>query len=295
MIKRVAALNDLSGLGRCSLTAAIPVLAALGAEACPVPTAVLTGQTGFPGFYMDDYTQKIDQYINHWSKLDLHFDGIYTGFLANAAQADKIYDFLNVFKKDDTLLLIDPVMGDNGRIYPPFTQVLCEKLKTLSLEADVITPNLTEACILAGKDYNEFTSHAGDFLYLEKVTELGLEIINRANHPYTAIITGINHKSADDDTEYIYNAAITGDKVYFSKTKPYGCGYSGTGDIFASVICGYLIQGRPLEAAVSKAAEFIEAAAFDACLAGTDRNYGINFEKYLYMLINDTRKEDPFK
>jgi len=294
-MKKVAAINDLSGIGKCSLTAAIPVLSALGVQTCPVPTAILTSQTGFDGFYIDDCTNKIDEYIKHWNNLNLRFDGIYTGFLANAEQVGKIYNFLNTFKNNDTLLLIDPVMGDNGSIYPTFTHDLCDKLKTLSKEADIITPNLTEACIIADIDYNKFISSYtkdNDPKYLNKVHELGLKIIKNSSRSCTVIITGINYKSAGDEAEYIYNCAITSDNIYFSKSKFSGLGYSGTGDIFASIICGYLVQNRPLESAILKAAEFIEIAAADAYSNKIDRNYGINFEKYLYMLTNNFNTKD---
>lgn len=285
MVKRVATINDLSGLGKCSLTVALPILSVLGVQACPLPTAVLTNQTGFPSFYLDDYTDKIDHYIEQWQKRQVQFDGIYTGFLANEAQVAKIMEFIRVFRRPETLLLVDPVMGDHGKIYSTYTPSLCERMKHLVSLADAITPNLTEACILTGTDYETLVSHRQDKDYLEQVATLGKQLT--AIGPHTVVITGVHIFCAEDDCEYIYNVAVSGDKVSYARSRAFGGGYSGTGDIFASVLCGYLIQGRSAEAAVKKASAFVEAALRDTYAAGIDRNEGILFEKHISMLLKE--------
>lgn len=147
-MKKIAVLNDLSGMGKCSLTAAIPVISVMGIQACPLPTAVLSAQTGFPSYYCDDYTDRMDAIMEEWKKMDFYPDGIYTGFLADARQADKAVEFIEQFAKEDTKILIDPVMGDNGEEYPIYTEALCEKMRFLVRRATVITPNLTEALLL---------------------------------------------------------------------------------------------------------------------------------------------------
>ena len=147
-MKKIAVLNDLSGMGKCSLTAAIPVISVMGVQACPLPTAILSAQTGFPSYYCDDYTDRMDKFMDEWQKMDFHPDGIYTGFLADAAQADKAVDFIQRFKKKETKVLVDPVMGDDGEEYPIYTEELCEKMRMLVREAAVITPNITEAVLL---------------------------------------------------------------------------------------------------------------------------------------------------
>ena len=147
-MKKIAVLNDLSGMGKCSLTAAIPVISVMGIQACPLPTAVLSAQTGFPSYYCDDYTDRMDAIMEEWKKIDFYPDGIYTGFLADARQADKAVEFIEQFAKEDTKILIDPVMGDNGEEYPIYTEALCEKMRFLVRRATVITPNLTEALLL---------------------------------------------------------------------------------------------------------------------------------------------------
>ena len=138
-MKKIAVLNDLSGMGKCSLTAAIPVISVMGVQACPLPTAILSAQTGFPSYYCDDYTDRMDILMDEWQKMDFHPDGIYTGFLADAAQADKAVDFIQRFKKKETKVLVDPVMGDDGEEYPIYTEELCEKMRMLVREAAVLS------------------------------------------------------------------------------------------------------------------------------------------------------------
>ncbi len=285
MVKRVATINDLSGLGKCSLTVALPVLSVFGVQACPLPTAVLTNQTGFSSFYLDDYTDKIPHYIEQWQKRQVQFDGIYTGFLANEAQVAEILEFIRCFRNPNTLLLVDPVMGDHGKIYSTYTPVLCEKMKYLVSLADAITPNLTEACILTDTDYNSLIAHQADADYLERIAQLGRQLTTLG--PQTVVITGIHVFSSEENCDYIYNITVADNQVSYAKSRTYGGGYSGTGDIFASVLCGYLIQGRSAKAAVQKAASFIEAALKDTFAAGIDRNEGILFEQHLRMLLEE--------
>lgn len=148
-MKKAAVIHDLSGFGKCSLTAAIPVLSALGVQCCPVATAVLTGQTGYPCYHCTDLTAMLPDYIDAWGKNNAHFDAIYSGFLTGAEQISQVLDFIRQFREEHTLLLVDPVMGDDGNAYPFFTPGLLNGMKELTLKADVITPNLTEACLLA--------------------------------------------------------------------------------------------------------------------------------------------------
>lgn len=152
-MKKVAVLNDLSGLGKCSLTAAIPVLSVMGVQACPLPTAVLSAQTGFSSYYYDDYTRHIEEIIREWKKMDFCPDGIYTGFLAGDIQAERVLDFVKEFQQKDTKVLVDPVLGDNGEEYPMYTESLCGRMRCLAKRASLITPNLTEALLLLyGRD-----------------------------------------------------------------------------------------------------------------------------------------------
>lgn len=158
-MKRVALINDLSGFGRCSLTAAIPVISVMGHQACPLPTAVLTSQTEFEDYYCDDFTDRMDRFTETWRKLGISFDGIYSGYLTSSRQIEKLLHFLEVFEKEDTFYLADPVMGDEGVQYDMFNEQFLRGMRELTHRADVITPNLTELCLLAGEDYGEVISH----------------------------------------------------------------------------------------------------------------------------------------
>ena len=147
-MKKIAVIQDLSGLGKCSLTAAIPVISVMGVQAVPLPTAVLSNQTGYPSYFCDNYTEHMEQIMDEWEKRGFSPDGIYTGFLADEEQADKILDFLRRFRKEKTVVLVDPVMGDNGGAYGIYTEGLRERMVQLVRSAQVITPNLTEALLL---------------------------------------------------------------------------------------------------------------------------------------------------
>ena len=172
MTKKIAVINDLSGFGRCSLTAAISVISAMGIQACPLPTAILTAQTGYPHYYLDDYTDKMDIYRQEWQKMGQHFDGIYTGFVASEAQIDQIFHFIETFHTQDTFLLVDPVMGDDGIKYDMFTPKLLEKMKALAEAADIITPNLTELCLLTDASYDTIMEITDKDILIDVIGEL---------------------------------------------------------------------------------------------------------------------------
>lgn len=280
MFKRVIAVQDLSGLGRCSLTAVIPVLSVMGLQVCPLPTAVLTNQTGFPSYYIDDYTAKIDKFITEWKKCDLTAQGIFTGFLASEHQVDEVLKVISAFKRDDTLVVVDPVMGDSGKIYPTFAPAFCEKMKTLVKEADVITPNLTEACLLAGEDYEKIVSLSGEKL---KETIFSLcEKLSDGNK--TVVITGC--PEIIDGQKHLLNFGLQNGERCFAKSVYHGGSFSGTGDLFASVICADLVKGNSLESALIKATDFIEKATKASDREGANRAHGVDFEPLLYTLID---------
>ena len=155
-IKKVATINDLSGVGRCSLTAAIPVLSALGVQCCPFPTAVLSCHTGFDKYTFLDITDEMIAYKDAWDNLDINFDCIYSGFLGSEKQIDIVLDFVK--ERKEALVVVDPVMGDNGVIYSTFTKSMCNKMKYLVSIANIVTPNLTEACILTGDVYDKYNT-----------------------------------------------------------------------------------------------------------------------------------------
>lgn len=282
-MKKIAVLNDLSGMGKCSLTAAIPVISVMGIQACPLPTAVLSAQTGFPSYYCDDYTDRMDAIMEEWKKMDFYPDGIYTGFLADARQADKAVEFIEQFAKEDTKILIDPVMGDNGEEYPIYTEALCEKMRFLVRRATVITPNLTEALLLL---YGAQRAHVlwkelslMDEERLLKFTEsTGKELSKEFDTE--VVVTGIDLPARENHQEIGNLICQDGNTTWVTAAKE-GGSYSGTGDLFASVLSAGMVKGIDTVDSVRKAVKFLSKGIHDAVLEGTDRNEGICFERYL--------------
>lgn len=283
MVKRIAVINDLSGLGKCSLTAAIPVLSVMGVQACPLPTAILSNQTGYESYYYDDYTKHMDAYTDEWSKRGLTLDGIYTGFLGSELQAEKILRFIDVFQKPDTLLLVDPVMGDSGHTYDIYTETFGTQMKRLVQRADVITPNLTELCILTDTDYSSLTARSGAPNYLETIATLGQKLL--AQGIKTVIITGILYQSPTDREKRYYNLVLEENAVTPISSAIHGGSYSGTGDLLASVVCAGMVRGDSAQESVRRAVHFLETALAETANEQIPKNDGINFEPYLQLLL----------
>ena len=282
-MKRVALINDLSGFGKCSLTAAIPVISVMGVQACPLPTAILTAQTGFGEFFCDDFTDRMDCFTEQWKKMEVSFDGIYSGYLANPSQIEKVMEFLEQFQEEGTLYLADPVMGDHGKFYGMVTDEFLERMKELARMADVITPNLTELCFLADVDYESVIADRQEENYIEKLQSLCETVLKKAKKPQTVIVTGILREK--EGKEYVGNLVVAKERRFY-KDAPYtGMGFSGTGDLFASVICGSLVKGQSIQEAVEKAIYFLQEAIVEATEEKIPRNHGVNFEKYLSRLL----------
>lgn len=287
-MKKIAVINDLSGLGKCSLTAAIPVISVMGVQACPFPTAVLSNQTGYETYFCEDFTEHMAPYMEEWKKRGFVPDGIYTGFLSDEKQADKILKFIDTFAGEDTLILTDPVMGDDGAVYPIYTEELCSRFRELARRSYVITPNLTEALLLLyGKNkmeeiWKEFQSFSGEER-LAQIRETGYRLVKRFSLP-AVVITGVDHREEDEPLK-MGNIVLEKEKcswVFAGKT---GGSYSGTGDLFASVLSAGLVKGYPMENCVNMAVDFISASIRDAVEEGTDRNDGVCFEQQLGRLI----------
>lgn len=282
-MKKIALINDLSGFGKCSLTAAIPVISVLGIQACPLPTAVLSAQTGFPDYYCDDYTDRMNHFTDEWENMQESFDGIYSGYLGSAAQIHNVLYFLEKFHTRDTLYLADPVMGDNGRRIRIFTQKLLDTMKELTRHAGVITPNLTELCLLADIDYDALTRHTADADYLSYIEDIARRLLPRAYTDQTIVITGIVRRLSEQS--FVGNLAVTTDYRFYTETAYHGESFSGTGDLFASVIMGCLVNGLTVGEAMQKAVRFLSPAIEEASHDNVPKNHGIYFEKYLHLLL----------
>ncbi len=271
-MKKIAVINDISGFGRCSLTAALPVISAMGIECCPLPSAVLSNQTGYESYLCRDCTDLMDGFINEWKKLDVHFDAILTGYAASAEQIEKMRHFISAFMDEDTVFVCDPVMADDGKIYATYNEAMCEKVCDLAKHANIITPNLTELAVLTGENYEKLL-HA-DF---DTVGAAAKTLLSDTLH--TVIVTGIRKGDSVTNLVVTENAAVP------VTSKAVGGSYSGTGDLFSSVICGGAVKGMDIIAAVRLAGNFISRAVSDTYAEQTDRNDGVNFQKYLEMII----------
>lgn len=288
MSKKIAVINDLSGFGRCSLTAALPVISVMGVQPCPLPTAVLSAQTGYPSFYCDDYTEKMEYFRQEWEKMGVCFDGIYTGFVGSEEQVQQIFHFLQTFyNKEDTgtFLLVDPIMGDEGKRFSFCTDALLNDMKQLVARADIVTPNLMELCLLTDVDYHTVA------MKIEERRECTTKVIRMlaekllANGCKTVIVTGIRFWDEDEKLIKIGNLTVTKERAVMSAFPYIGGSFSGTGDLFASVVAGGVARGDDIFQTVELAGIFIWKAMKDSSEANVQRNEGADFEKYLGMLI----------
>lgn len=246
-IQRVAAIHDLSGFGRSSLTVIIPVLSSMGIQVCPLPTAVLSSHSAFPGFHAKDLTEELPKMIQHWKELDIQFDAIYSGYLGAVAQIDMVKSFINDFGENGQLVVVDPVLGDNGKLYSSFNQNMVDKMKELVACAEVITPNLTEAAFLLNEKYNKDT-------HMNELKEWAVRLA--AMGPRQVIITSVpNTQKANNTSVIAFNSA---DNRFWHVSCDYlPANYPGTGDAFASVMVGSLLQGDSLPIALDRAVRFI--------------------------------------
>ena len=287
-MKKIAVINDLSGLGKCSLTAAIPVISAMGVQACPFPTAVLSNQTGYETYFCDDFTEHMDPYMEQWKKRGFSPDGIYTGFLSDEKQADEILKFMDMFSGKDTLILTDTVMGDDGAVYPIYTEGLRTRFCELARRSYVITPNLTEALLLLyGKEKMEEIWKSFGALSeeerLEQIRETGYKLAQKFALA-AVVITGVDHQEKGQPLK-MGNLVLEKGKSSWIFAQKAGGSYSGTGDLFASVLSAGLVKGYSMEECANMAVEFISASIRDAVEEGTDRNDGVCFEQHLGRLI----------
>ncbi|WP_153731519.1 pyridoxamine kinase [Sporosarcina obsidiansis] len=282
-MKKVAVIQDLSSFGKCSLTAAIPVLSVMGVQACPLPTAILSAQTEYPSFFCEDLTANMPLFIEEWDRMQESFDGIHTGFITRKEQINHIFRFLDTFYQEDTLLLVDPVMGDIGNAYTNFDDDLLTQMKELVRQADIITPNVTECCLLTGLSYDSLYRYTNEKDFLQAIQEAGQQL--RQETGAHVIITGIDPPSEQKDTQMIGNMYIDDVQSIYSCSPFNGKSYSGTGDLFASVLMGSLMRGEDISQAIRLAETFLTAAIQDAYVEKTPTAAGVNFEKYLRLLL----------
>jgi pyridoxine kinase len=271
-VPRVSAIHDLSGFGRASLTVIIPILSTMGIQVCPLPTAVLSSHTGgFKNYRLVDLTGHMEDFMDHWRSMGLRFDAVYSGFLGSSNQIDIVTDFIDSFSEKDQLVLVDPVMGDNGKPYGPVNAEQIDGMRRLIKKAHVITPNFTEACFLLGRDYTDRIEPKELRDWLMRLSDQGPEIV---------VITSVPlQPERDASTVMAYNRA---DSRFWKVDCTYiPAYYPGTGDAFASVILGSLLQGDSLPIALDRAVQFTTLAVKASFGYNLPRREGVLLERVL--------------
>ena len=271
-MKRIVSIQDISCIGKCSLGVALPVLSAMGIECACLPTALLSAHTAFDGFHTHDLTSDFLPISAHWKALGLHFDAIYTGYLGAERQIELVQGFLSDFAAEDTRIFIDPVMADRGTLSSGIAPTFPDKMRELCRHADILTPNVTEACLLTGTEYRTHHDTAYVRSLLEKLLALGVG---------TAIITGIHPDDAHMGVAVMDKSGEL--RLHMAQYLPVVC--MGTGDLFASVCVGALTRGLPAADAIALAADHV-VETIRATTADPDaRWYGVNFEATLPQLM----------
>lgn len=271
MQKHVAAIHDISGMGKCSLTVALPILSAAGVCTSIMPTAVLSTHTGgFTGFTYRDLTDDLLPFAEHWKSLNVHFDALYSGFLGSFAQLEIVSRIFDLLRSDDTLILIDPVMADNGKLYTVYTPDFPQGMAKLCGKAGLIVPNMTEAAFLLGEPYREGPY---DRAYVEKM----LHALAGLGAP-RVVLTGVWFGDDQLGAACYDKASGSVDYAFNQKIEGY---YHGTGDVFGSALLAGLMRGLPLSSATQLAVDFTAGSIRRTRAAGTDVRFGVDFEEEL--------------
>ena len=269
--KKIAVINDISGFGRCSLTVALPIISAMKVQCCPVLTSIFSNHTGYPEYFFDDYTAKMPEYIEKWKRLGLEFEGICSGFLGSKEQIDIVRDFIRDFRTERTTVIVDPIMGDHGVPYATYTEDMCREMKRLVEYADILTPNLTEACILTDTPDHDGRWTMKDLVSMaEKINDEG---------PDKIVITGI--RQGDFVANLVYEA---GKEPRILRSHLVGTERAGTGDVFSSVIAADAVNGVPFDRSVKKAGDFVKRCILRSEELGIPRQDGVCFEELLMTL-----------
>lgn len=276
-MKRVLTIQDISCFGKCSTTVALPILSAMGVETVILPTAVLSTHTMFSGFTVKDLTDQMEPICAHWKKENIRFDAIYTGYLGSEEEIDIVSRIFRDFGGEDTLIFVDPVMADNGKLYPAFDLHYAQRNAALCGMADIIVPNITEACVMTGTEYRETYDEAYIKLLLTRLTTLGAK---------KSFLTGV---SLSEGKTGVYGMiSATGETVIYQNDRV-NATYHGTGDIFSSAAVGALVQERSLYEAFQIAADYTADTIRETLRDPREPWYGVNFETTLPLLVDRMR------
>lgn len=279
IMKRILTIQDISCVGKCSLTVALPIISAFGVETAVIPTAVLSTHTAFKNFTFRDLTCDINKIVDHWKEQKISFNGIYTGYLGSFKQLEIVSNIFDVFKTENNFILVDPVMGDNGSLYTGFTPNFAKAMAKLASKADVIVPNLTEASFMLNIPY---VASGYDENYikniLKKLTDLGSK---------KAVLTGI---SFDKDLLGVYGYDRQSNEFFYYYNQHVKQSFHGTGDVFASTLCGALSINMPLRQAIKLSVDYT-VESIKKTIENADHNwYGVDFESTIPFLIDQIKK-----
>ncbi len=272
-MKRILTIQDISCLGKCSLTIALPVISATGVETVILPTAVLSTHTMFKNFTVKDLSDQIDPIKDHWLSENVRFDAIYTGYLGTIEQIDQMKELFNDFRHDGMTIFVDPVMADNGKLYPAFDMDYVKKNAELCANADIIVPNITEAAFMTGMEYKEEYDEAYIKEMLQKLNEFGAKVSVLTGVSLSPGKTGVMGYDRDADDYFVYQ----NDRIDAS--------YHGTGDLFSSSCIGAMMRGKSWQEAMKIAADYT-AYTIEVTLQNPDKPwYGVDFEATIPELI----------
>lgn len=268
-MKRVLTIQDISCLGKCSITIALPVISALGAECVILPTAVLSTHTMFQNFTCRDLSDEIEPITAHWQKEKIHFDAIYTGYLGTIRQIDQMKALFETFREEGTVVIVDPVMADNGKLYPAFDLAYAKKNAELCAAADIIVPNITEACFMTDTEYREEYDESYVRELLSKLNAFGARV---------SVLTGV---SLEQGKTGVMGYDREADEYYLYQNKRIDAVYHGTGDLFSSTCVGAMMAGCDWKESMRIAADYT-AHTIEVTLENPEKPwYGVDFEKTL--------------
>ncbi len=277
-IPKIMAIQDMSGVGRCSLTVIIPIMSALGCQVCPLPTALLSNHSEYEEFYFYDFTNHMEEYFSYWEKNNFDFDCVYSGFIGSEKQINIIEDIINKVKEKNNkaLIMVDPVMGDHGFTYSTYNDEMIRKMSHLAKKADIITPNFTEACILLGKEYQ------GEVVTLHLIKEYLKDLCKLG--PKISLITGI---TTDEGDHINVSYDKEDDRFWMAPFDYVNKRYPGTGDLFSSLFLAYYMNGKSLPEAMEEAARFVSLSVLTTYKAKTPSSEGVIFESIMKELYNE--------
>lgn len=273
-MKRIVTVQDISCVGKCSLTVALPIISAMGVEASILPTAVLSTHTMFQGFTYKDLTDQIKPITDHWKKEKMEFSAIYTGYLGSFDQIDLMKEMFDQFKTEQTILFVDPAMADNGKLYPAFDEAFAKHMATLCAKADITVPNITEACFMTGMEYRTEYDEAYIKELLDRMAALGAKITVLTGVSFEAGKTGVMGYDSRTNEYYYYSH----DKIDVS--------YHGTGDIFSSTCIGAMMNEMDWKEAMKVAADYTAECIRITMKDPSEPWYGVNFEQAIPYLLD---------